>query len=330
MCYGLVRMSRNISARLQHYLWLLCAAFSAVLPMAAVLGLFSTGIPIAEGSLSLTTPSYVWRFFLVAFWLMAAHRAVKLIQAGLCVRALAQNAPPVSSIPTSDPCIVRRLTTQRVRVCYSPPGTECFGPLLVGLGRTTILLPRPIVEGAKGHLLEAALAHEFAHVERKDILWLVISELMLVPLAFHPVAVFLRRKLVQSRELACDELVLKQGFDRFGYARSLLELARDKLQTGNLLHAFGVGDSRDLECRIRALSEPTAGSERVLGRRGVTVLALALSSCCMLLAEGGRSVYMWVTALPAPSAFLRWGAPPPPPPPLLPRRTFSDSVSPNR
>ena len=66
------------------------------------------------------------------------------------------------------------------------------------------------------------LAHEMAHVARRDFLTNLFCELLSLPISFHPLTYLIKREIDRTRELACDELVTRRVLAPKVYARSLL------------------------------------------------------------------------------------------------------------
>jgi beta-lactamase regulating signal transducer with metallopeptidase domain len=172
-----------------------------------------------------------------------------------------------------------------------------------------------LADPAKARLLKAALAHEYAHIARRDMWLFVVSEIALVPLSFHPFTVLLRRRLAESREMACDERVIDEGMDPFEYARCLLAIGVDAVGATSPVGALGAGSS-GLERRIAAIIAPRREAALEPGLRGWIAVVVCAAFCSTIVAEGSRSVFLWVSAVPAPPMVaLRPPIPPPPPPP---------------
>lgn len=93
-----------------------------------------------------------------------------------------------------------------------------------GWGRCEILFPEGLLERLQEGELDAILAHELAHIRRRDH-WIRPLELFIVALYWwHPVAWWARRHLRRSEELACDAMVLSiLGSRSRVYAQSLLK-----------------------------------------------------------------------------------------------------------
>lgn len=96
-------------------------------------------------------------------------------------------------------------------------------PMVFGLLRPTIVLPHRFVEDEPRDRLEAALAHEWAHIRNRDLWWLALSRLLLPALFVHPLYVWLRRQGRDDQELLADA-VAADG--RLEYAEALLAWAR--------------------------------------------------------------------------------------------------------
>src|SRR5207245_2995830 len=115
------------------------------------------------------------------------------------------------------------------------------------------LIPAAFFLPPSRQVLVSVVAHELAHVQRGDMLLHLLSEFMLVPLAFHPVSYWLRSKLAETREMACDARVSGQILPATDYARCLLDVAAALRDSASPLPALGISESATLESRIRAL-----------------------------------------------------------------------------
>ena len=82
----------------------------------------------------------------------------------------------------------------------------------------TVLLPR-WAEGLDDLQQRAMLAHELAHLRRRDPLWRPLQRLALVPLFFHPLAWHALRRLETLAETLCDAAAV----ERSGSGRPLAE-----------------------------------------------------------------------------------------------------------
>ena len=59
--------------------------------------------------------------------------------------------------------------------------------------------------------MEAILAHELMHVRRHDNLTAALHMLVEAVFWFHPLVWWMERRMVEERERACDEAVIRWG-----------------------------------------------------------------------------------------------------------------------
>lgn len=189
-----------------------------------------------------------------------------------------------------------------------------IAPAVTAAPRPEIVLPGELLANLPDAQIDALLAHELAHVKRRDP-WLRPLELLIVALWWwHPVAWWARRNLRAAEERACDALVVRQRPDRArAYADALVSAAAflvpPRPEVPALATGFGV---RQLEERLTMILHRSP--ERPLDRRalfaaGVVLgLALLVAPTTDVPAATPDDV-----APPAPAAAI---APPRPTPPL--------------
>src|SRR5262245_20266164 len=140
-------------------------------------------------------------------------------------------------------------------------------------GRRSIILPEAL-DSAAPDLLSAAIGHEMAHIKRRDFAFNLFYQLLSIPVAFHPAIVFIKRRINETRELACDEMVTERWLDALEYARSLLRLADSARVFHRGSYSLGVFEADILEERIVKLIER---KPRLSGRVRTIIPALVLS-----------------------------------------------------
>ena len=136
--------------------------------------------------------------------------------------------------------------------------------------------------------LSTVIAHEFAHMRRKDFMKNLLYELLCLPVSYHPLLWLTRARIMESREMVCDQMAASvTGTNE--YAQSLLRLA-SLLLTGTLgrtPHTIGIFDANVFERRLMNVTEK---QQEIRGVRRVAVLAacaaLALLTCGSVLALG--------------------------------------------
>jgi beta-lactamase regulating signal transducer with metallopeptidase domain len=141
----------------------------------------------------------------------------------------------------------------------------------VAVGSRSIILPASLFNSAGPELLIAAIGHEAAHLKRRDFTLNLIYETLSVPFAFHPAIILIKRRIKETRELACDELVTERLVDAPAYARSLLTIADSIMHFRRPAYTLGIFDADILEERIMKL---IAGKPRLSKRTGIALLAV--------------------------------------------------------
>ena len=125
--------------------------------------------------------------------------------------------------------------------------------------------------------IAAALAHECAHIRRRDFAKNLIYECVAAAVAYHPACWLMRRRIAETRELVCDEMAAGAGGDRPEYAASLLRLATSMAVPSQASQAIGVFDGNILEERIMRL---TMDVPKVTKARRIAMAAVA--ACALL------------------------------------------------
>ena len=94
-----------------------------------------------------------------------------------------------------------------------------------------LLLPEGILKKLTPPQLEAVLAHEQCHVRRRDNLTSAFHMIVEAIFWFHPIVWWIGAKLIEERERACDEAVLKLGNEPQVYAEGILNVCKSYLES---------------------------------------------------------------------------------------------------
>ena len=131
---------------------------------------------------------------------------------------------------------------------------ETCVPVTVGWLSPTILLP-PDWHMWNEKKLQAIIAHELTHVARRDFLVTIGADLNRCLYWFHPVSWWLRTRLSELAEHACDDAAIGQTGDRTGYARHLLEVASQiKEESGRIVQpGLAMARESNVESRIATI-----------------------------------------------------------------------------
>ena len=160
--------------------------------------------------IAVTVASTVWVVGMIA---MAVYALLSYLRIRLKVRA---------SIPLQ----------KRVRIC-----DNINSPFILGVFRPRIYLPSNLTEEQKKHVI----AHEEAHLKRKDHWWKPLGFALLTVYWFHPLLWVAYILLCRDIELACDEKVIKhmETDEKTSYSESLLACSMPRRMIAACPLAFG-------------------------------------------------------------------------------------------
>ena len=147
-------------------------------------------------------------------------------------------------------------------------------PVTWGVRRPVLVVPAES-DAWTNDVRRSVAAHEVAHIARQDYLHQVIGLVACAVYWFHPLAWAVGKRMRQSAEQACDDLVLAHGTSGEDYAAHLIGVARGS-RSLRLAGAVAIGMARPstLEGRIVAvLDEGRRRGEP--SPRGRSVIAIA-------------------------------------------------------
>jgi bla regulator protein blaR1 len=181
-------------------------------------------------------------------WLMRWHRVAAAVRGGSPVAAGRE-------IET-----IRRLeqtvgVTRPIAVVSSATSLE---PGVFGIIRPVLLWPASIAERLDDGQVEAIVAHELCHVRRRDNLAAAVHMVVEAVFWFHPLVWWIGARLVDERERACDEEVVRRGTEAQKYAESILKTCQLYIESP-LLCVAGVTGS-ELKKRIERIMKNETGA----------------------------------------------------------------------
>lgn len=166
------------------------------------------------------SPALPW---LGAFWICGAlAMGLRLAGGGWwLLRLRTRTSPAPADLIHRAGHLARRMGLHAPELRLLP---EAQGPFCYGLFRTVVVLPAACLAALDADLLEALLAHEFAHLKRRDFLLGGLQAGLDLLLFHHPLARWISSQARLERERACDEAAAAACGDARTIARALLEL----------------------------------------------------------------------------------------------------------
>ncbi|MBI2686544.1 MAG: TIGR03435 family protein [Acidobacteria bacterium] len=267
-------------AQARYWLWS-AASFKFLLPISLLMGAgaklayqpatrITTERPVAAAitqvsdvllPLTDASPSTPWLAYVLGGIWIAGFCAIILIW---CRRWLLLDAARRAATPLDIAASVPILSTPAM-----------LEPGVFGIWRPVLLLPRGIESTLTPEQLDAIVAHEMCHIERRDNLLGLAHMVVQAIFWFHPALWYIAVRLNEERERACDEEVVHRGNRPEAYAAGILNVCRFYLQSP-LPCAPGVTGA-DLKQRVREIMTRRAGSRLTATRKVMLACAVAVA-----------------------------------------------------
>lgn len=163
-------------------------------------------------------------------------------------------------------------------------------PFVFGVVKPNIYLPMHMDEGTAAYVI----AHEHAHLARRDHWWKVLGYLVLALHWFNPLVWVAYILFCRDIELACDEKVVKglDGAARADYSQALLSCAAPKRAVAACPLAFGEGN---IKMRVKSALHYKKPAFWVAA---AAVLAVVIVAVCFLTnPRSERGSLVWAQKL---------------------------------
>lgn len=152
-------------------------------------------------------------------------------------------------------------------------------PVAAGVLKPIVVVPAGLAETLDPIDLESIIAHENAHIKRRDITGNLVQRLLECVLFFNPWVYVIGRQLVKEREAACDDWAIAGASDPDRYASCLANIAlRNQRTRTPLLTPSAIGSGRMVIRRIARLLNGKATEVKT----NYAVLAAAIALFAML------------------------------------------------
>jgi TonB family protein len=292
------RLLRPAGAGVQHRVWAWGLCAGTLLPAVSMLPLDRLSLAwIFEGASHLPSqgqvtvqmgpgtgfagvwlPPTLLHLIAISYCALVAYFVLRFVWRCTRVSALARESTPLC--PDAEHALAcgawsERLGLGTVVLAESP---RLFAPVALGVRRKMVLLPAALDAGLTPADFDMVIAHEFAHIQRNDFLKNLCYEVLALPVSYHPLLWLTRQRVMETREMVCDELAA-QVSGKHAYVQSLLRLASLLVHgfAHPLPHGIGVFDANTLERRLMRLTQnlPRIGNVR---RAVLVTLSIVLAA----------------------------------------------------
>lgn len=152
-------------------------------------------------------------------------------------------------------------------------------PMTIGHIKPVLLLPIGLVTGMPRDQVEALLAHELAHIMRKDYLFNILQNIVDILFFYHPGVRWTSAHVRAERENCCDDIAASLCGGSLNVARALTNIQdyRPGALDPAMAASGGNTGSFSLLTRVkRLLNPPAMGSRLSEGAVGASILVMAL------------------------------------------------------
>ncbi len=258
--------------------------------------------PLAESSDALARfAPWIVLGWIAGVGLLAVRAAGGWVVANRLARRDTRPAPPAWETRARE--LARRLAIRKPVALLESLRIEV--PSAIGILRPVVLLPAGIATGMTPDQLDALLAHELAHVRRRDFLVNLLQVAAETLLFYHPAVWWVSHRIRIERENACDDLAVEATGDASRYARALVALeerrpavaASASVAPKLAVALYGNGRLRQRIARLLP-SDPASNEPRTTARPVAAIVALGGA----LAASAGSTVVAPVHVAASPKA----------------------------
>lgn len=280
---------RFLSARGRYAL--ACAALAAMAAAPPITFLAARVAATAHAGWQIT-PGPEWEHalpWLVLVWVLGvALFSARLIGGWRVVtrlRRVAVASPPAEWREALDGLMARMKVSAPVRLLAS---SLAPAPMVLGWLRPVILAPVGMLTGLPAEQVRALLAHELAHILRRDYLVNILQSVAEAALFYHPAVWWISEQIRVEREACCDDLAVEATGDPVVYASALADLDSRRRARLRLATAANGGS---LVSRIRRLLGQTEPVSHALPGFGAAwaMSLLWLAGLGAVMAQGAHS-----------------------------------------
>ena len=257
------------------------AAWFFTLLAVAGLPFLVASAPVAGWQRAQLTVSSSWATALFLTWAGIAGLLLLRLAASLWhVRRVQREAQEIKSHHELLGLLKQFAPGRRLRLCVSD---KLRVPAALGFFQPSIVLPAWAVDELRLEELKTIVLHELAHLRRWDDWTNLAQKVVKAIFFFHPAVWWIENRLALEREMACDEVVLRETGNPRAYARSLVAVAEKSAQRVRLAKALSLAQNAlgrigEISLRLTEILKPDRPAEDSIWRPGlVAIAALAVA-----------------------------------------------------
>ena len=256
---------KHMASGLLFWRWGKVAGTDGVSVTVAAIGRAHEGLQLSHGLL---------KAIVVAYTCSILYFAARLAWGLFKTYAIERDAAPAEMADVAATRWEWHLRNAGVRGAAILQSEKVRVPATLGIRRGVLVVPRGFFAGMAENELDAVMAHECAHMQRRDFAKNLTYNVAALPVAYHPLLWLSFSRLAESREMVCDGIAAETLAGRERYAKSLLRLASlfAQSEAARTFHAIGIFDANSLERRVMNLMKQKRST-------GLALRTLMLAVC---------------------------------------------------
>ena len=159
-------------------------------------------------------------------------------------------------------------------------------PMAIGYLKPVVLLPIGAINGLSAEQVEAVLAHELAHIYRRDYLFNILQSLIEALYYFNPAVWWISANIRMERENCCDDIAVALCGNSLAYAKALVKIEEASQSNPRMAMALARKGKGRLLHRIKRILNQPQNKSHIMEK--FTATALLLAAILFLSASASR------------------------------------------
>lgn len=161
-------------------------------------------------------------------------------------------------------------------------------PMVIGHLKPLILIPVGFINALTAAEVEAILAHELAHIRRRDYLVNLLQSFLEIVFFFNPAVVWISQLLKAERENCCDDIALEYTSSKYGYIQALLSCQEYQPEPG--LGMAMAGQRSSLLGRVKRIVNNNNQSLNIMEKTLLTIGLVAAGICTVAFSSANKGI----------------------------------------
>ncbi|MCB0547275.1 MAG: M48 family metalloprotease [Phaeodactylibacter sp.] len=161
-------------------------------------------------------------------------------------------------------------------------------PMAIGYLKPVVLLPIGAINSLTAEQVEAVLAHELAHIYRRDYLFNILQSLIEALYYFNPAVWWISANIRMERENCCDDIAVALCGNSLAYAKALVKIEEASQKNPRMAMALARRGKGRLLHRIRRILNQPQNKSNIMEK--FTTTALLLLTILFLSVSASRPV----------------------------------------